>query len=277
MTRTQKKCLVFSVGMHGTLAGVLFFGAGFQPRPDDSDAQVLSIIPANTLDRAGAGGGTPAARVSRPLEPLPPSEIVGRVEHPKPITEEQQPLPRPNFRQVQSMVAPSHRHEIHPTYTPAAAAAVSKSAPDNSDAAQARAAAELKRLREVEQSLSQLSSTVEARATEKTSVDVPGVGGAGEAFAGYNEAVKSIYYRAWITQDYMADATAGPVARIVVARDGTIISAELTTPSGDEVLDKSVERALRRVTRLPAFPAGARDEERTFRIRFSLDAKKASG
>jgi TonB family protein len=75
----------------------------------------------------------------------------------------------------------------------------------------------------------------------------------------------------------VADRVTGPEARVVVARDGAIRSAELVTSSGDPALDKSVERALRAVTKLPPFPAGAQEEERTFRIRLNLDAKKASG
>ncbi len=294
MTRLQKKCFVFSLGLHGLLAAILFLSAGFRTRPEDPGLQVLSMIPANILDRASAPGGAPAARQPRPQDPMPPSEVVGRVEYSKPIEEEQRTRPLPTPRPIETpqpprvTPLPQHdsplpprskpvpHHEIHPSYTPAARAANTKPT-DNSQASQAASQAELKRLKEVEDSLSHLATGVAASAAEKTTVDVPGLGGAGEPFAGYNEVVKSIYYRAWITQDTLAGHVAGPVARIVVARDGTILSAELTTPSGDASLDKSVDRALQRVTKLPPFPAGARDEERTFRIRFSLDAKKASG
>jgi len=217
------------------------------------------------------------------------TEVVGRVEHAKPKEEEQEVRPLPAPKRIETPVAqretpvakpsakPTPRHEIHPSYTPATGVTNNKKTTETTEAAQSASAAEAKRLRQVEQSLSQLSSVVQSSAAEKTTVDVPGIGGGGEVFAGYNEVVKSIYYRAWITQDSVADRVAAPVARIVVARDGTIVSAELVTPSGDDSLDKSVDRALRRVTKLPPFPAGAHDEERTFRIRFSLDVKKASG
>jgi TolA protein len=206
---------------------------------------------------------------------------VGRVEYQKPQVEEQQTRPRPVARPSESPLAlrpakPVQHHEVHPSFAPANRAATPKSA-ENSQAAQAASQAELNRLRQAEESLTKLASGVQTSAAEKTTVDIPGLGGGGELFAGYNEVVKSIYYRAWITQDTLADRVVNPVARIVVARDGTIVSAELTNPSGDPALDRSVERALRAVPRLPPFPAGAREEERAFRIRFSLDAKKASG
>jgi TonB family protein len=293
MTRLQKKCFVFSVGLHGLLAAILFFSAGFRTRPEDADLQVLSMIPANILDRVG--GGTPAPRLPRPPEPIPPSEVVGRVEYPKPMAEEQEVRPRPAPKQLetpqptplppretslaQRSAKPAPRHEIHPSYTPATRTPNTKTTDSSeaAEAAQAASQAELKRLRQVEQSLSQLAAGVQSSAAEKTTVDVPGLGGAGEVFAGYKNVVISIYRRAWITPDSVADRTPVPVARVVVARDGTILSAELITPSGDSSLDKSVDRALRRVTKLPPFPAGATEEERAFQIQFNLDAKKASG
>jgi periplasmic protein TonB len=297
MTRLQKKCLVFSLGLHGLLAVIVFFSAAFRTRPENEDLQVLSMIPANILDRAGAGGGTPAPQPPQPQAPAPPSVTAPsattvRVESPKPKEETREPLPLPKPKRLETPVA-QHEipvapretqatprpakpiHEIHVSYAPSATP--NKKSTENSDAAHSSAAAELKRLKQVEASLSQLAAGVQSSGAEKTIVDVPGIGGGGEVFAGYKEIVQSIYYHAWITQDSVADRVAGPVARIVVARDGTILSAELVTPSGDPSLDKSVERALRAVTKLPPFPAGAREEERTFRIRFNLDAKKATG
>src|SRR5208283_2615977 len=103
--------------------------------------------------------------------------------------------------------------------------------------AQSSAAAEQKRLKQVEQSLSQLASGVQSSAAEKTVVDITGIGGGGEVFAGYKEAVYTIYYRAWITQDSVAEGVAGAEARVEVARDGTILKAELVTASGDRSLD----------------------------------------
>jgi TonB family protein len=292
MTRLQKKCFIFSLSLHGLLAGIVFFSAAFRTKPEDTELQVLSMIPANILDRAGAGGGAPAVSVVRPQELRPPSEAAIRVETPKPKEAQREPRPLPAPSRVEppvvqhetpapvneAAVAPRPpKHEVHVSYVPASTATNKKKKTETSDPSASSAAAERKRLKNVEESLSQLSSAVQSSGAEKTVVEVPGIGGGGEVFAGYKEAVYTAYYRAWITQDSVADRLAGPEARIVVARDGTIVSAELVSPSGDPALDKSVDRALRAVTKLPPFPAGARDEERTFRIRFNLDAKKASG
>ena len=301
MTRLQKKCFVFSMGLHGLLAATLIVSAGFSSRPEDSGLQVLSMIPANILDGAGAHGGTPAAAAPRMVMPATEPEIVGRSPISKPKEEEvvrPQTLPPPTQARTRvpprEITAPQHEaapaqqeavsaspvakpsHVIVPTYTPAVGMRMAKRTATASDSGPSSSEAELNRLRQAEKALSNLAEGVQGSGAEKTTVVVPGIGGGGEASAGYNEVVKSLYYRAWVTDDSLNAGPAGPVALIVVERDGTIRSAELITPSGDAALDKSVDRALRRVSKLPAFPEGAKDEERTFRIRFNLDAKRAS-
>ena len=92
---------------------------------------------------------------------------------------------------------------------------------------------------------------VKSSGAEETVVDMPGQGG-GEAFVGYETFIYNAYYHAWITPDSVADRLAATDAKIVVARDGTILSAEIITKSGEPALDKSVERALRAVTKIAA-------------------------
>ena len=105
---------------------------------------------------------------------------------------------------------------------------------------------------------------------------MPGQGG-GEAFAGYETVIYNVYYHAWITPDSIADRLAATDVKIVVARDGAILSAEIIKKSGEAALDRSVGKVLRAVTKLPPFPASAHDEQRSFLLRFNLDAKEASG
>ena len=308
MTRLQKKCMVCALGLHGLLAGIVFFSAAFRNRPEESELQVLSMIPANLLDRAGAGGGTPAVSVAPP-QPLPPQalppepQVVPRVVTPMPKVQPRELPPTPTPKHIEppaptpepepvetsheSAIAVEHKpakphHEIHVSYEPASSLLKNKKTKENTQAEQeaaaaAAAAAERKRLKHVADSLSQLASGVESSSADKTVVEVPGIGGGGEVFAGYNDAVYNIYYHAWSTPDSVPDRLTAPEARIVVERDGSIRSAELVTRSGEAALDKSVERALKAVSSLPRFPAGAHDEQRVFRIRFNLDAKKASG
>ena len=72
---------------------------------------------------------------------------------------------------------------------------------------------------------------------------MPGQGG-GEAFVGYETVIYNVYYHAWITPDSVADRLAATDAKIVVARDGTILSAEIISKSGEPALDRSVGKSI---------------------------------
>ena len=107
--------------------------------------------------------------------------------------------------------------------------------------------------------------------TGASPISIPGPGAA--AFVNYSQLVWSIYYQAWqAPQERAANQTAK--VEIVIARDGKVVSAKITSKSGDTVVDKSVLQALDRVRRLPAFPAGATDETRTFNLNFNLKPKR---
>jgi TonB family protein len=307
MNRVQKKCFVFSVGLHGLLAIILIGSAAFRNRAEETDMPILTLVPANILDKAGVSGGepAPAARASQAqAQPAPRPRVqtvapqartepqviepkpVRHVEHQKPLETEPDPHPEKVALAVADTPSPKpakphHQHEIQPTFTPVSRTtnhgkteAVESS---SQTSAQASARSEAKRLAAIENSLNHLASGVQTSAAAKTVVDVPGVGGGGEVFAGYREMVYNAYYRAWIAPENGVKSSSLPEVKISVARDGSIISAELISPSGEASLDKSVLRALQAVTKLPPFPATAHDTERTFRIRFSLDLKEATG
>ena len=104
-----------------------------------------------------------------------------------------------------------------------------------------------------------------------TAVTVPGPGGA--AFANYKDAVRIAYMEAWIAPTEAADDKATTTVSVTIARDGTVISARIKTPSGDPATDRSVEQTLRRVKSIAPFPEGATDSERTFIIKFDLTKK----
>jgi TonB family protein len=283
MTRLQKKCFLFSVGMHGLLLVILLGSSAFRDKPETRDMPIFTMIPANILDAPGAGGGSPAPAVApQPPQPAPP------VVQPQPPAAQQQtpqPVERPQPREpVAEPTEPALRkvvvkppHEIRPDYTPATAANLKpKTKPAATPAVESSARAEARRLRQAAEALDALASGVRSSGAKGTVVDMPGQGG-GQAFAGYETVIYNAYYHAWTTPDGVADKLAGADVKIVVARDGTILSAEIVNQSGEPALDKSVERVLRAVTRLPPFPASAHDEQRSFLIRFNLEAKEGSG
>lgn len=107
------------------------------------------------------------------------------------------------------------------------------------------------------------------------SIDVGGPGGV--AYANYGAFVKKAYDNAWILSPSLGDGDTTAEVSVTVLKSGEILSARISRRSGNSPLDKSVETALARVRSLPPFPEGARDEQRTFTIRFNLKAKRSSG
>jgi TonB family protein len=206
------------------------------------------------------------------------------VERPTPQEEEVETHPVAVSENAIPRPVKTHHHEIHPTFTPTNPTTHTKThkisesteaAEEESAASTARA--ESRRRSEIQSAFNNLASNVRTSGAGRTTVETPGVGGGGDVFAGYWDVVKARYYHAWIAPENGTDRSSTPEARITVSRDGSILSAELISPSGDTSLDRSVSRALRDVTNLPPFPAGAHDEQRTFRIKFSLDLKEATG
>jgi TonB family protein len=124
------------------------------------------------------------------------------------------------------------------------------------------------------EALGNIVGKVENKMSTGVSIDAPGPGG--EAFINYADLIWTKYYQAWQTPE--ARDVRNPVrVEIVVAKDGRVISANIIKPSGDSQLDRSVRQALDRVSKLPAFPPGATDPQRTFRINFELKSKRQFG
>jgi TonB family protein len=76
----------------------------------------------------------------------------------------------------------------------------------------------------------------------------------------------------------MADDSATAKVSVTIARDGTVVEAHVTRESGSAATDRSVREVLNRVKFIGVpFPAGSKDDQRTFIINFNLKAKKLLG
>jgi TonB family protein len=91
--------------------------------------------------------------------------------------------------------------------------------------------------------------------------------GSVDLFSSYYQRVLARYYAVW-QQPTTAPFGTQAVALITVAPDGTILSKEMSQPSGVAVFDRSVEAALGRVSGLPAPPADL--PSRTISVTFVL-------
>jgi TonB family protein len=267
MNRLQKKCVLATAGVHLLLLVILVVGpAFFQPRSKTDDLQVLDVIPANLIDAAFNSGvrnaqPPPPAPVVTPPTPqtqptLPPPKPVEPTptfaERVEKIFKSEPPKPAPEkveSHKIQINTKPVTRHAPRNTTTP-----------DNS-AHQAQA------LRKAIQNLRKNFSP-------STTVDMPG--NSSVAYANYASAVKSIYDQAWaqVPLDSVASEDENVKARVVIASDGTMVSARIIDSSGDAALDTSVQKTLERVTFIAPFPEGTTDKQRAYTINFNPQLRK---
>jgi TonB family protein len=106
-------------------------------------------------------------------------------------------------------------------------------------------------------------------------VEVGGPGG--EAYANYGSLVRDAYDDAWRILPDLTDDDEVAIVRVTIARDGRVVGARFIQRSKSASMNKSVQRALDAVKRLPPFPDFIREPERSFTIEFNLKAKRLVG
>jgi TonB family protein len=112
--------------------------------------------------------------------------------------------------------------------------------------------------------------------SSSTEIVMPGEG-FGEAYASYASAVRSVYERNWIPPEDTTDDNAITKVTVTIGNTGKVLSASIIRPSGETVVDRSVQRTLDRVTFIRPFPDGSKDKQRTYTINFNLKAKRGLG
>jgi TonB family protein len=143
-------------------------------------------------------------------------------------------------------------------------------------AAAAAAAAQRRAANEISSAMGDLAHAI-SKGTKRAEVfDLPGQAG-GAAFADYRTVLFNAYYNAWTCPRDVDNDLLSVEAKIIVARNGSIISAEITKRSSDASVNRSVQRALDNVRQLPPFPDGANEDQRSFKLRFNVKAKMSLG
>ncbi len=289
MNRLEKKCLIATAGLHLLLVLVLLFGSAFfthHEKPDDT--QLLDVIPPNLIDAAFSSGvknaqppaptppqppAPPKAVVTPPLPtpvPTPPApSLVKQVEN---FFKPEPPKPAPDEPTPTEPATKPKEHKIKVDLTPVKRT-TPKVTPDTSEAdAQREATKEANRRKAA---FAKALTSISKNASSATTIEMPGTGSV--SYANYGSAIKSIYEQAWSPPTETANDDANTKVAVTISSDGTVISARIINPSGDTQVDASVQRALDSVTSVPAFPEGATEKQRTFKINFNLKAKRMLG
>ncbi len=285
MDRLQKKCLVVSVGLHLLLAGILVVGPAFLlSKSQPPEMQVLDFVPYRTVDAMVSGGGNPNGSVPRPA-PV--------VQHQVPPQPQPQPAPppKPEVREPDPPKETAKSESLEPAEPPKHKVEISKKLVTRQDPARAEAKkrAEAQAREEARQwadarrraadAIGRAADHITTEVSSGTSLELKGPGGGGVPYANFNQAVMSVYKRAW-TGTVPHDATeedVAAVASVTIARSGDVISARIIRSSGKPAVDRSVQSVLERVKYAAPLPEDSKEEQRTVSITFNVNAQKGVG
>lgn len=270
MDRLAKKCFIASAVLHATLAVVLVVGPAFLTSRQPAPKEIIDFIPSHIIEANLTGGGNPNVAT-----PPPPQPVVQPPPQPQPQPPPPPPQPRPQPR-----VQPEPQPQPQPTPRPIQLTPVTRNPnlrppPDTRAQERARAEADARRRQET---LNQTISRIRDQTSGRVEIgEVRGPGGGGPSYASFEAELRRRYFNGWLapTDATMSDAVVQ--ASVTIASDGTVLSARITQGSGDPAVDRSVRRVLDEVTFIAPFPPGAREQQRTYPLSFSLRAKRGSG
>ena len=297
MNRLTRKCLIGSATLHGSLCGIVLICSAFASKHTETPPpSVIQLIPFGgnfkVTDGLSHGGGAPPPQIVKATPdptpaPAPPPQARAEKSEPTPPKKEhpvdKTPTPKPPTPKDDGDEPPvrSKTHKVQVNLSPVVHTTKPSKTKTKSHADQSEAdsAAENKsRLRNrLAQNIAGIADSI-ARSTAQSVVsDSFGDNTGGIASVNYNTVLFTRYYNAWISPDDSQDSESTADARVTIAHDGTVISATLEKRSGNAAMDRSIERALKAVRKLEAFPSAWKESEKTFRIRFNLKSKLGIG
>lgn len=275
MNRVQKKCFIVSATLHGLLIGVVLFGSALMPQSKDASFKPIRLYSIKDVTDGPTTGGNPNARSAPPPPaPEPPKQVQTETPKPpeisKPKTQPEVVKPEPvkpqKYRLDPSDLKLTKRDEPKPP---------PKTHPQTDDRAAREAAENRSRLvKQIGNNIRNLSSELSPTTTVELGAES---GDAGPAAANYRDIVASKYTAAWNPPANLDDELAAVTVSITIARDGTVTGHRIIRSSGNPGMDRSIQTTLENVTYIEAFPAGSKDLERTYSIKFNLAAKRLLG
>jgi len=231
MGRLKRSCVVGSVVFHALILAMLVLGPMLLAKREEK-VRVIDLVPSEVIDKLLA----PAAPVAAPPAPAPP-----KPKQPEPKKVQPKPKPKPKPTPPKPKIKVNLNSNVRK--------------PDaQKKESQKEAAKRQTALNKLQTKLS-----------DRTSVNVP-LG----RYASAN-------YESLIRRKYM-DATIHPGAisgdpvvkvRLVIARNGRILSARVTGKSGVASWDRSVQKALDRVKFIKPFPESMKGSQQTFNLNFN--------
>ena len=246
MGRLKRSCVVGSVVFHTLILAMLVLGPMLLAKRDET-VRVIDLVSSDVIDKLLA----PAAPVAPPPAPAPPKPTPPKPE-PKKIQPKPKPkpiLPKPKIITPKPKPKPKIKVNLNSNVR-------------KPDARNTKAQKEAAKQREA---LNRSLNKLDTKLSDRTAVNVP-LG----RYASAN-------YESLIRRKYM-DATIHPGAisgdpvvkvRLVIARNGRVISARVTSQAGLASWDRAVQKALDRVKFIKPFPESMKGSQQTFNLNFN--------
>ncbi len=123
-------------------------------------------------------------------------------------------------------------------------------------------------------------TAVQVGTGSKTTIGLsPGVGGGGPAFANYGQIVVSVLDGLWVEPKEASSDISVAKVEVTISSEGRVLRATIVRPSGDRLMDRSVQDALKHVLKhkFGKFPEGAAESQRAYTIEFNLNSRRGTG
>ena len=256
MSRLKRSCVVGSVVFHTLILAMLVLGPMLLAKREEKvRVRVIDLVPSEMIDKLLA----PAAQVAPPPAPAPPKP---KQPEPKKVQPKPKPKPKPiPPKPKPKEITPKPKPKPVPL-KPKPKIRVNLNSSVRKPDAQKDAA---KRARQAEAKRQTALNKLQAKLSGRTSVNVP-IGR--YASANYESLIRKKYMDATIHPGAIG---ADPVVkvRLVIARNGTVLSARVTGKSGVASWDRSVQKALDRVKFIKPFPEAMKGSQQTFNLNFN--------
>ena len=312
MSSSQQRCLVASVLIHGALLSLLLFAPAFTQEQPSLPVLTMAPTDIRLTDGDKVGGGNPNAQPPATSPKVQEKPALPAPVEPKPAEPDPEPKPKPvKVAEKTVKTVPVVREPVHPksenpsqdtdpvhpkppkrTIKTSSEIKVADAKKRDTkadeeerkaaeDAAEREAAAKLRRARasqvaQLNEQQKRLANTLAGAAqavgkhtSGSTAIEMPGPGG--QAYAPYGSYLGAYYKERWRKPSALSVRSASIVVELVIARDGRVVDSKFEK-SGYRELDDSVAELIRNNQKLRPLPDGTTDAQRTFRIKFTLEA-----
>ena len=251
MGKLKRSCLAGSFVLHAMIIALLVLGPMLLAKRQEK-VQVIDLIPSEIVDQILSPKVSVTPPTTTKTKPTPPK--------PKPV-KITKPKPKPTPPKPKPVKITKPKPQIKVNLKPTIRRPDSSKVKAQQEAAERARKANAKRQETLNNSINRLSSNLSG----STAVNAP-LG-----------RLAAANYESLIRKKYM-DATFHPGAinrdpvvkvRLVIARSGNVLSAQIINNSGVTSWDRAVQKSLDRVKHIAPFPKSISGSKKTFTLNFN--------